>query len=296
MNFKLKSFSFHTHDSLLFLNESANEFLTSQSDSLEELAVSSRGYEYWHSEAISKLKNLKKLTMDGHFMLFDKQRYNDLTFLHNLRHLRLIKALTNDDFRKIDLTQLPNLQCLNVRCNDEELFVNPLENLINLKEFHIDNQSCSLFKLLASPSLKSLVISCNNRNFNGINNWTQMSQNLPNLQHLTIVNVDNFKYFIENSQKIIQVMTSCRLKTIEIHSKVNDVLKLFIENGRVLSAQAYYCHRHGYLWSKQNILENIFGNFNLTWISEEDYFEKLDFWDSFEIKAPLERLWECPGA
>ena len=92
---------------------------------------------------------------------------------------------------------------------------------MNLKEFHIDSHDQGLLKFLASPSLESLVIPYDD-DFYDIELSIEMTKNLPNLQHLTILDIKYekfFKFVIENYENLVKVMKNNNhgLKSLELH-------------------------------------------------------------------------------
>lgn len=146
-----------------------------------------------------------------------------------------------------------------------------------MKEFHIESDNQDLLHYLASPNLQKLVIKCEDYLY-GIASWTQMARNLPNLQSLTIVEINDEKFLnfiIKNHENYIQKIR--KLEILELHYAYEDVLKLYITNGLVTKVVGTCWHTNSILLKKSDVLRKIFEKFDLMMISKDEYEEKYEY-------------------
>ncbi|CAH1735299.1 unnamed protein product [Chironomus riparius] len=290
MNFELTTLKIVTTHDIDNDYSNLNRFLLTQSDCLEELRTFPRKFENIIIGGILSLKNLKKLTTHGLLPCFKIQEPLDPSIFSNLTYYRFSQKNKNENFDEFDLTCLPNLKCLNVQFGSNfvivgtdpivEVTANPLRNLTNLKEFHIDSHDQGLLKFLASSNLESLVIPYDD-DFYDIETSIEMTKNLPNLHHLTIMDIKYekfFKFVIENYENLVKVMKNNNhgLKTLELHFSLNDVLKLIITNGEVTKAIGSYTVSDHFMYKNQKLLKKKFKNFNLSMATDDEYNEKYE--------------------
>ncbi|XP_070497194.1 uncharacterized protein [Chironomus tepperi] len=293
MNFELKTLKIvTTHDrdcDYLFLNH----FLSTQSNCLEELRTFPKKFESKIIDGILMLKSLKKLTTHGLLCCFSKADGHaalDPIVLNSLTYYRFSQKNKNEIFDEFDFSSLPNLKCLNIQFGSNFVVIgtdpvvkvtaNPLRNLMNLKEFYIDSYDQDLLTFLASPSLECLVIPYD-ADFYDIETSLKMTQNLPNLQHLTIVDIKYEKFltfFIENHENLVKIMKNNNhgLRTLELHFSLNDVLKLMIANGEVVKVVGSYSYVDHFMYKNQKLLKKSFKNFELSMASDDAYHEKYE--------------------
>ncbi|KAG5669695.1 hypothetical protein PVAND_017578 [Polypedilum vanderplanki] len=269
-----------------------NQFLKTQKNCLEELRVFSWKLQESINEGICNLENLKRLTT--HYVpKFFETNDNDTNciIMKKLTHFRYYSGNTSDNFESMNFDKtLPNLQCLNVHFGlDHRLFghypdvkveSNPLKNLKNLREFHIESHNQNLLHHLASSKLLTLATSCEDALYD-ISSWLQMGKTLPNLEKLIITNVDKrfLKFMISNHEKYVKKLRN--LKTLILRDFDYEVINFSIDDGKVKKALVHYRINYTKLMSLELELWKIFEHFEAILLSDEEFDKKYEFYTNY---------------
>jgi len=281
MNFRLKTLKIDQIYLRSFDYTFLNKFLLKQSDSIEELRIYSRDYENYE---IMQLQNLKKLTTYRLLSCFKRNcEVKNHFLMPNLLHLQFYKGFGFEDFEQIDTTCLPNLKTVNIKFSQINFVdnrikptVNPLQNLTHLKKICVEYQG-EYLKNLSSPNLENFTMSFYYVLFK-TESWTQIAENFPNLQLLTIAQIhdENFlDFIIEHIEDLLYLTDNDRLKVLKLHFKQDD-LEIYFKNRKVEKCIGYSCEKYSQLFCSQELIRKKFKNFDFTLLTKGEFDEKFD--------------------
>jgi len=284
MNFRLKTLKIDEIDLETFDYTFLNNFLLKQSETLEELRINSF---YYENHEIMQLQNLKKLTTYRLLSYFKRNNeVKDHILMPNLKHLQFHEGIGFEDFELIDTSCLPNLKSVNIKFVQTnylveysfgfKLTINPLQNLTHLKKICVEYQG-EYLKNLSSPNLENFTMSFYYDLFK-TESWTQIAENFPNLQLLTIAQIDdeNFlDFIIEYIEDLLYLTDNDRLKVLKLHFKRDD-LEIYFKNRKVEKCIGYSCEKYSQLFCNQGLIRKKFKNFDFTLLTEGEFGEKFD--------------------
>jgi len=287
MNFKLKVLKIDQMN----LNTSdytyLNKFLLKQSETLEELRVFAPGCKIGLNNQVLNLQNLKKLTTFGLMPCFNNEEENEEGLMPKLEYLQFYRKYGFSDFENVDTTCLPNLQSMDIKCSvkmllteselGHKLTINPLKNLVHLKSFGVEFEGINCLNYLSSPNLEKLVLLFENFFFK-TESWTQIVENLPNLQYLVIKGVDDedfLDFIIEHIEDLLYLTDNDRLKVLKLHFEQDD-LEIFFKNRKVTKCIGFSCEKYSQLFCTQELIRKKFKNFDFTLLTKKEFGEKYE--------------------
>lgn len=225
--------------------------------------------------------------------------------MKSLTHIRCDNVAGDLLLKYIYVFAIPTLQYLNVRFSiDTEIDIeieeiraglrvlgccvdmrNPLINFSNLREFHVKNihlKTHVFSRILVSSVIEILGISYDD-SLLYIDGWTELTNNLPNLQHLIIHDVDEhfLKFFYKNFLIFIPKLTNLKSLILGDPFDIQRVVEFFIQNAKVEKACGYCCHKFNKLLKRGNEFKNKFDGFQFILVGNEEYDERFGFWSCY---------------
>jgi hypothetical protein len=211
----------------------------------------------------------------------------DRVLMPKLEHLQFYREHGFDNFKEIDTSCLPNLKSVDVKCAVKirlteaelrpQLTFNPLQNLMHLKNFGVEFKNIDCFKYLSSPNLENLTIFFE-KFFYKTETWTQIAENLPNLQQLVIKGIDDedfLNFITEYIEDLLYLTENDKLKILKLHF-LQDDLEIFFNNKKVVKCIGYSCEKYSQLFCSQELIRKRFTKFDFTLLTKDEFRDKFD--------------------
>lgn len=202
VKFQLKKFKFYMRD---ISNESQHfhKFVESQAGNLENLKLNFKPDEKFCEIILKKCRNLKKLALNSDQ---DPDLFAKFHPAWQLTSLTSIKDRVIEDqkFKSI-IERFPNIN--KIKCRQlKEL----KGNFDKITKIETDYFYCHFMRNCSFPNLRSLHI--NRIAGYEIDSWKQFTENLKNLEHLTIYNM----YYVGSSFTLDYLENSKKLTTLKL--------------------------------------------------------------------------------